>query len=401
MHTGRPNHAVTRVVQLDVLRGIAVLLVLVRHLGEAADESRLRAMLDGLVSAPWTVATVPHKLSTAVYRAGWAGVDLFFVLSGFLVSGLLFREYQERGSLQLRRFLVRRAFKIYPAFYVLLFATFIGVRLLTERRYPAVSFLSEALFVQNYGPNVWGHTWSLAVEEHFYLLLALLFLVLSRRGGERPFAAIKACFAVLAVGELILRVTVTALQPSFVLKTHVFATHLRLDALFFGVLLAYFWHVERARLDPFLRRRPVLLVGSLCLISPILFLPQSHPALRTVGLSALSLGFTGLLLWALSAAPGPAALRPIARAIGWIGLHSYSIYLWHLPVLVLGVPTIARATGGAFGWPGELATYLLGSIVGGVATAKAIELPALRMRDRLFPQWATRPEPSSRAQRAA
>ncbi|HXJ16319.1 MAG TPA: acyltransferase, partial [Candidatus Polarisedimenticolia bacterium] len=77
--------------RLDVLRSIAVLLVLLYH----------------------------SEIGTRLANAGWAGVDLFFVLSGFLISGLLFTEYKKRGSIDFKRFFIRRGLKIYPAFYVL------------------------------------------------------------------------------------------------------------------------------------------------------------------------------------------------------------------------------------------------------------------------------------------
>ena len=117
----------------------------------------------------------------------WMGVDLFFVLSGFLVSGLLFSEYRNRGELRPWRFLARRGFKIYPGFYILLLASW----LLFARFVPHINFLYEALFVQNYLARVWNHTWSLAVEEHFYIGLTILLWGLARfRGGKNPFNAL-------------------------------------------------------------------------------------------------------------------------------------------------------------------------------------------------------------------
>src|SRR5579871_4107611 len=86
-----------RNVQLDALRGVAILMVLVCHTFVFR-------------KAGWEAMLV---------RSGWAGVDLFFVLSGFLISGLLFSEYQRTGQIRFRRFALRRAFKLYPAFYVL------------------------------------------------------------------------------------------------------------------------------------------------------------------------------------------------------------------------------------------------------------------------------------------
>src|SRR5271165_4056899 len=92
-----------RVLSLDVLRALAVLLVLGRHMD----------------LSPADVPGVMRGVAATWYRGGWIGVDLFFVLSGFLVSGLLFREYRRHNSLAVPRFLVRRGFRIYPAFFAL------------------------------------------------------------------------------------------------------------------------------------------------------------------------------------------------------------------------------------------------------------------------------------------
>ena len=86
-----------RIRDLDFLRGLAIIGVLLRH----------------------------SAFENIFARAGWAGVDLFFVLSGFLVSGLLFREYKKTGTVRIGRFLIRRGFKIYPTFYIFLIVSFI------------------------------------------------------------------------------------------------------------------------------------------------------------------------------------------------------------------------------------------------------------------------------------
>jgi peptidoglycan/LPS O-acetylase OafA/YrhL len=157
--------------RLDILRCVAVLLVLGRH---------------GLVEGVWK-------------ETGWAGVDLFFVLSGFLISGLLFSEYKRNGRIGMRRFFIRRGMKIYPAFYVMLLTTFIvagayGVHV------PLAPWLREIFFVQNYKHAIWRHTWSLAVEEHFYIMLPLFLLVLTKVSRKRvdPFGAIPFVFCILA-----------------------------------------------------------------------------------------------------------------------------------------------------------------------------------------------------------
>jgi peptidoglycan/LPS O-acetylase OafA/YrhL len=143
-----------RLVELDLLRAVAIFLVIGRHTPYLAPSNY-----------PY-----PVKMFFLYWmKLGWIGVDLFFVLSGFLISGLLFREYIQHGQIKLGRFLIRRAFKLYPAYYAFLLITLIWQIMVGKPRpLPLYSFLSNSLFFQNYGPAVWNHTWSLAVEEHFY-----------------------------------------------------------------------------------------------------------------------------------------------------------------------------------------------------------------------------------------
>jgi peptidoglycan/LPS O-acetylase OafA/YrhL len=132
----------TRIRHLDMLRATAVLLVISSHL-------------------TW------HPILS---RFGWTGVDLFFCLGGFLISGLLFRDYKTTGTIHWRRFIIRRGFKLYPAYYTLTLATVIfsriaGTPILWKRLWP------DLILVQDYEPGTWGHLWSLGIEEQFYLLL--------------------------------------------------------------------------------------------------------------------------------------------------------------------------------------------------------------------------------------
>jgi peptidoglycan/LPS O-acetylase OafA/YrhL len=165
--------------RLDVLRCIAVLLVLICHTVE------------------------PTRFEAALR----VGVDLFFVLSGFLISGLLFAEYKKRGSIDFKRFFIRRGLKIYPAFYFLLIITF-AYQVRFHQVGPLSRYLSEIFYVQNYGDLIWGHTWSLAVEEHFYILLPLFFLLLIRYSSHRtdPFQSMPRAFLIVAATCFALRV---------------------------------------------------------------------------------------------------------------------------------------------------------------------------------------------------
>src|SRR5262245_8242629 len=139
---------------LDLLRLVAIVLVLGRHMG----------------ACPEAESPLLHRVSTVWITGGWVGVELCFVLSGFLVSGLLFREYRGTAALDAKRFLVRRGFKIYPPFLILIGLTVL-MHLASRPRGLVRHTLAEVFFVQNYFEGLWNHTWSLAIEEHFYLSL--------------------------------------------------------------------------------------------------------------------------------------------------------------------------------------------------------------------------------------
>jgi peptidoglycan/LPS O-acetylase OafA/YrhL len=213
-----------RNIGLDLLRLLAVLLVMGAHFRE-----------------------VPHA-GVAFFRSwnrrGWIGVDLFFVLSGFLVSGLLFDEYARSRRLDIGRFLIRRGWKIYPAFWLLIAFT-LALPTIFGRTPPAPVTLSaltaELLFFQNYVPGLWGHTWSLAVEEHFYIGLALLFAwLVGRKHATDPFSLVPYIFVVLATTCFFLRVATEFINHEKPYDWFAYCgSHLRIDSLFFGVLLAY------------------------------------------------------------------------------------------------------------------------------------------------------------------
>jgi peptidoglycan/LPS O-acetylase OafA/YrhL len=352
-----------RLLALDVLRAVAVLMVIGRHLHN--------------------VEVGPPALAWLLRRwhaCGWMGVDLFFVLSGFLVSGLLFSEYRRSGGLRPGRFLGRRAFKIYPGYYLFLLVTWLWV----GSRIPRASFLHEVFFIQNYTSRIWNHTWSLAVEEHFYLGLALLLWAMVRWGrGPDPFRALpRVCGAVLGL-VFALRLRAQSLHPGGDL---LLPTHFRIDALFFGTLLSYHWAFHREPFRALLARfRLAILAGAVALLLPCLLLPlEGSFFVSTVGLTLNYLGFGALVMLAVATTAQDRApsrwLAPLAR----VGVYSYSIYLWH--TMVGGL--CAHYLPPRLGWAATTAAYIAGSVAAGVLTGRLVELPFLRLRDRLLPSRA-------------
>jgi peptidoglycan/LPS O-acetylase OafA/YrhL len=352
-----------RVPQLDLLRFLAVFLVLGRHLPPCPE-----------AVSPWL-----FQITRAWHRGGWVGVDLFFVLSGFLVSGLLFREHERSGEVRAGHFLVRRGFKIYPPFWALLAATLAlgGLREAT----PA-NVLGELTFFQNYVGRLWNHTWTLAIEEHFYFLLAGFVAWRCRRRPEAPFDGIPLVFAGVAVACLAMRFVTAAVEP-YSHPTHLFPTHLRIDSLLFGVWLSHAWHRGGLRDHAWLApASPFLALAGVALIAPVfVFKLEATPWLATVGLTGVYLGGGLLLLAALAVEPRRFRwLAPLAHA----GRDSYSIYLWHMPVSLWLVGGIVRRSG-PIDWWLYASVYLAGALVVGIAMARLIEIPTLRLRDRLYP----------------
>jgi peptidoglycan/LPS O-acetylase OafA/YrhL len=353
----------TRNANLDLLRAAAVTMVILGHLPDAPRESAQAVLWVG----DW------------FRQYGGLGVDLFFVLSGFLVSGLLFREYLTRGSADVPRFLIRRGFKIYPAFYVFVILTVL-LRLRAGDSLTPRDIVSELLFVQNYGPHVWSHTWSLAVEEHFYLLLATIVAVLCRWVPRAPLQKIPLIFWCTTAVVFVARAATIAHAP-YATPTHRFPTHLQIDSLFTGVVLSYYFHTEAGLAGAIRRYAPWLAIGAAFCLT--LAQSISNPTTRYLaGHLLTNAGFGALVLIAVVIGSPVGRLSRIAAQIG---TQSYSIYLWHAAVLGFGSVFIPRLIGRPVTFYETVGWYVPGSFVVGVLTAKCIEFPALRLRERMFP----------------
>jgi len=293
------------------------------------------------------------------------GVDLFFVLSGFLISGLIFKEFQQRGSIDVKRFWIRRGFKIYPPFYVFTIVTWISWRSLFGEGPGGTIY--EIFFLQNYHHTLWPHTWSLAVEEHFYLFLPLLLVGLARVGKNKqnPFRLVP--LLSMVISALCLYGRIYALRHGSTWTDIAYPTHLRIDALFAGVTLGYFAHFDG---ESFAEARKwwVLFIGLLfALTLPVLpGVPQ---------LTFAYVGFSFIVAWTVNH-PDLLWFRPLR----WIGRYSYSIYLWHVVPMML----VAHVSPHWFRFP----AYAISAILLGLGMAKLIEFPSLFFRDKFFPSAA-------------
>jgi peptidoglycan/LPS O-acetylase OafA/YrhL len=350
-----------RTIELDFLRGIAIIAVMGYHFHSV--DTGLRFIQ--VVEYPFT-------------HFGREGVNLFFTLSGFLVGGLLLRQYANTGSIDARRFIVRRIFKIWPAYYVLIaFHVLAG-------RHPTSSFLVQNLtHLQNYLGTSISQTWSLAVEEHFYLFLPTLLLVFARwRLGANAILSLLGalCFVVLVARSI--AVAGGGIDAAF------YETQYRIDSLLAGVMLAaVYW------MKPDVYRRLASQKGWLLAIVAVLVawlgFGTRHIALdESIGYTIQAIGYVALIVLMLEHS-GALARTRLFRAVAWVGVYSYGIYLWHSIALAPGGIFIAKVT--ALGaprvlvWTTALAFQAAIAISVGYATTRLIEFPFLRIRNALFP----------------
>lgn len=369
------------------MRGIAIALVVALHL--FGFQARSGA----------------EHLVVALLAPGWVGVDLFFVLSGFLITGLLADARGTRGYF--RRFYVRRVLRIMPLYYVVLAATWWLLPALVPAQAPAYRAIAggpwlwtftinayAALDVRPAIPGVIVTLWSLAIEEQFYLLWPVVVLALSPRTVRRLAAALLALSVVARAVALLAGVDPHA---TYVLPLT------RFDSLAVGAWLALacrdgaVWPRVAARVAPLaaassVRLAFVALLGWGALLA--LGASPFTPAMQLVGLPAIAAG-GGLLLAASIEAPvgTPLARWMRARPLRMLGKYSYAIYLLHpivgAAIYEAGFRPDATGRHGVAEFGGELAFVV---VAGAVTLALAwlswrvLENPCLRLKDRLAPR---------------
>jgi len=376
-----------RIQALDTIRGIAILMVILHHAGPEMIPNQ--PPVDGATGfAFWALKNI-----------GWTGVDLFFVLSGFLIGGLLFSQLDRDGRIGCGRFWLRRGLKIWPSYFALLsvLAAIEATRWidLASPGSAARDLLVHGLFLQNYlDRGVNGPTWSLAVEEHFYVLLPLVLLAVGR--GSHSSAAIRAryhaFFAVALAGGIGIRAWHVLVNGGPEVNDFMLS-HFRFDSLILGVALQFYRRHFPDHVRILVRRYWWLLLPvAVGLLLPAITFSRNDALMFGPGFTGLAIGYAILIGLALefhrSRPDGAAALRPFAR----IGRWSYNIYLWHyfVPFVVPGYWELQSIAGSleapaAFVLALQVVIYGAVSITLGAVMTRLVEVPVLRLRDRWAP----------------
>jgi peptidoglycan/LPS O-acetylase OafA/YrhL len=349
---------------LDGLRAISVLLVLSNHLsGELMQ----------------IIPFIPHWLYTSW---GTSGVQTFFVISGFLITHILLKEWNGTGTISLKHFYLRRAFRIFPPLYaylaVALLLTLWGV-------FPGQlkAFIVAATYTWNYQPGgseILEHMWTLSLEEQFYLLWPAALVLLGPRKSIR-----------LAIWVILLS-PVSRIITYFLMPDHraglIAMLHTGLDTIMFGCLLALLWRNPRFNklTQPLVRGWVAALAALFALIlSPILEFHFRGSYNLVFGLSLSALCLSLILIYVVRIPSSPLARLLNTRVLRHLGVISYSLYLWQQ---VFTRPNSARI------FPWNIPAILLCAEL----SYWVVERPSFQLRDRLeyALNWrrTTDPEPT-------
>jgi len=314
--------------------------------------------IDGLRAIAVT-AVVLYHLGISWIPGGFLGVDLFFVISGYVITRLILDSINQSSALDLRAFYAARIRRIYPGFLFMVISTiiFIGVwapeaikRFLSDLPYALSGTINWALVARNQDyfetigrPPLLQHTWSLAVELQFYLIWPIILLTVLKYFGKKNIARIALIIAIIS-GTALFLVSLQLDQSNSAKVSHIyFGTDTHSLGLFLGSALAVSWIPQNLSANITRRAQDVIdgigVVGLLGLISIFLFIDESNASLYQIAFPLA--GIFGCLVIISLVHPASRFAPIISTApFRWIGQRSYGIYIWHWVIFQVTRPSV-------------------------------------------------------------
>jgi peptidoglycan/LPS O-acetylase OafA/YrhL len=364
------------------------------------------AALDGVRAIAVTAVLLYHAGVPGV-PGGFLGVDLFFVLSGFLITSLLLRELGGSGRIDLGRFWVRRARRLLPAAFLVIAVCLVAAAIFLpgEAARTRADALAAFVYVNNWEqiladhsyfvafqqPSLLQHLWSLAVEEQFYLLWPLVLGLCLGRLGRRWTIALTLAGVLLSAAAMALLFT-----PGEDASRAYFGTDTHASGLLVGALLAFAWPLGRFHAAPRKSAAALLdaaaVAGLVAVLAAMVTWHDVDPIVYRGGLLAFAVAAAVLLAAVSHPACRAGALLGVLP-LRWIGARSYGIYLWHWPVMALTRPDVDVALSR---W--ILVPLQIGAVVAlAAASYRWVEQPVRSGRaGRALKEWLDRRAPRRR-----
>ncbi len=367
------NYSPSRLHGLDHLRAIAILLVITYHYYGKGVPSWL----------------VPVK------RIGWTGVDLFFVLSGYLIGYQLLKEYKNNAGINIKRFYIKRFFRIIPAYLAVLIMYFSIGDLHEGRGLPPLwKFLT---FTQNYGmeyltQSTFSHAWSLCVEEQFYLILSISLILIFKNRFQKITSYL--LVGLIAAGILIRYITWNEFVQPFVgngngkkvMITYIekiyYPSHNRMDGLLVGLSIAAIFNFK-PRLKDYLTRygNIVFIIGFVLLLVAYKVCESSTFHIIILGWPLCPIAYGVILIAALS--PTCFLYKFKSRVTFIIATLSYAIYLTHKQLFQF-YRIALKGTNTEFLHHNSFLICVVIALLGGLVLHLIIEKPFLYLRKRIL-----------------